>query len=61
MNQIDTYRALASAERAAAEKASLANRRVMHERSAAIWESMAASAEATAARAVVNEAAKAQR
>ncbi|MBN8838653.1 MAG: hypothetical protein J0I25_00435 [Sphingomonadales bacterium] len=56
-----TYRANAGAERAAAARTNLPNKRAMHHRSADTWETMAASAEATARRAVINEAAKAQR
>ena len=59
MSLIESYRAHAAAERAAAAKATLPNRRAMHERAALTWESMAASAEDTAARTQVNEAAKA--
>ncbi|MGY4397556.1 hypothetical protein ACVWZA_002750 [Sphingomonas sp. UYAg733] len=61
MTMIDTYRANAAAQRDAAEKTNLLNRREMHERSALTWETMAISAEETAGRALVNLAAKAQR
>jgi hypothetical protein len=59
MTPAETYRANAAAQREAAEKTTLANRREM--RSAATWESMADATEDTAARAVVNAAAKAER
>lgn len=61
MTTIETYRANAAAKRAAAAKTNLPNKRAMHHRSADTWETMAASAEATAIRAVTNQAAKAQR
>ena len=61
MTPAETYRANAAAQRDAAEKTTLANRRDMHERSASTWEAMADATEATAARAVVNAAAKADR
>jgi hypothetical protein len=61
MTQLEIYLANAAAERAAAAKAVLPNRRVMHERSADMWDAMAAGAEDTAGRALVNEAAKAAR
>lgn len=61
MTPIETYRANAAAERAAAAKTTLPNRRAMHERSAYTWETMAASAEETAGRASVNLAAKLER
>lgn len=61
MTPIETYRANAAAERAAAAKTNLPNRRAMHERSAQTWETMALSAEETIGRALVNQAAKAQR
>ena len=48
MTLIETYRANAAAQRAAAEKTDLPNRREMHERSARTWEAMALSAEDTA-------------
>jgi hypothetical protein len=59
MTTIETYRANAAAQRAAAEKTSLPNRREMHERSAFTWEAMARAAEDTQGRAAVNQAAKA--
>lgn len=58
MTPAETYRANAAAQREAAQKTTLANRREMHERSATTWESMADATEDTAARAVVNAAAK---
>lgn len=61
MTVIETYRANAAAQREAAEKTNLPNRREMHERSAMTWETMAISAEATVGRALVNQAAKAER
>jgi hypothetical protein len=61
MTPIETYRANAAAEWAAAAKTNLPNRRAMHERSARTWETMALSAEETIGRAMVNQAAKAQR
>ncbi|MGH6616352.1 hypothetical protein [Sphingomonas sp.] len=61
MTVIETYRANAAAQRDAAEKTNLPNRRAMHERSAMTWETMAISAEATAGRALVNQAAKVER
>jgi hypothetical protein len=59
MTVLETYRANAAAQRAAAAKADLPNRRVMHERSADTWETMAEAAEDTMGRAAVNLAAKA--
>ncbi|MES3151777.1 hypothetical protein [Sphingomonas faeni] len=61
MTPAETYRANAAAQREAAAKTTLANRREMHERSASTWEAMAEAIEDTAARAVVNAAAKAER
>jgi hypothetical protein len=61
MTASETYRAHAAAERAAAEKTNLPNRRAMHERSASTWEGMAQAVEETAERALVNQAAKAAR
>ena len=58
MTPAETYRANAAARREAAEKTTLANRREMHERSAAIWESMVDATKDTAAPAVVNAAIK---
>jgi hypothetical protein len=59
MTLAQTYRANAAAERAAAAKTTLENRRAMHERSAMTWEAMAISAEDTIERTRVNAAAKA--
>ncbi len=59
MTIIETYRANAAAQRAAAEKTTLPNRQAMHERSAFTWETMARAAEETLGRAAVNQAAKA--
>ena len=59
MSISDSYRASAAKERALAAKTDLANRKAMHERSAAIWDEMALNAEETADRAIVNAAAKA--
>ncbi|WP_260598885.1 hypothetical protein [Sphingomonas endolithica] len=59
MTAAETYRANAAEQRAAAEKATLANRRDMHLRSAETWDAMAEHTEDTAAKAVVNAAAKA--
>jgi hypothetical protein len=61
MSIIETYRANAAAQRAAAANTNLPNRREMHERSARTWEIMATSAEETVGRALVNQAAKAER
>ena len=61
MTPAETFRANATAQREAAEQTTLANRRQMHERPAETWESMADATEDTAARAVVNAAAKAER
>ena len=60
MTPAETYRANAAAQREAAEKTTLANRRDMHERSASTWEAMAEATDDTAARAVVNAASKAR-
>lgn len=60
MSLIESYRTQAAAQREAAAKTNLPNRRLMHERSAMTWEAMAASAEETALRTQVNEAAKVQ-
>jgi len=59
MTQYEVYLANAEAQRAAAQSTPLANRRAMHLRSAETWETMAATIRDTAARALVNEAAKA--
>jgi hypothetical protein len=61
MTVIETYRANAAAQRDAAKKTDLPNRREMHERSALTWETMAMNAEVTVGRALVNQAAKAER
>ncbi len=53
-----TYRANAAAQRAAALKTNLRNRREMHERAAETWEAMALVAEDTVSKAAVNAAAK---
>ena len=58
MTPSETYRAYAAAQRKAALETNLTNRREMHERSAATWESMMISAEDTAERTTVNLAAK---
>jgi hypothetical protein len=58
MTVIETYRANAAAQRAAAANTNLPNRRDMHERSALTWDTMARSAEETVGRAEVNLAAK---
>jgi len=59
MTTIETYLANAAAQRAAAEKTNLPNRRKMHERSALTWETMARAAADTQSKAAVNLAAKA--
>ena len=59
MTPAETYRSNAAIQRKAAETSSLANRREMHERAAETWDAMAEAIEDTAARAVVNAAAKA--
>ena len=59
MTAAETYRANAAEQLALAAKSELANRRAMHERSAALWIEMAQSAEQTADRTAVNVAAKA--
>ena len=61
MTPAETYRLNAAAQRAAAQKTNLPNRRAMHERSAMTWDAMADNAEATAGRARVNAEAKAGR
>ncbi len=58
MSTSEAYRANAAAERAAAAKTNLPNRKAMHERSAMTWEAMAQGVEETAERASVNLAAK---
>jgi hypothetical protein len=61
LDQATALRARAASERAAAAACSLQNRRAMHERAAEAWEIMALQLEDTAARTLVNEAAKAAR
>jgi hypothetical protein len=61
MTTAETYRALAAAQRDAAAKTDLLNRRIMHERSAVSWDAMAEAAEDTVERTLVNGAAKAAR
>jgi hypothetical protein len=61
MNPSETFRANAVAQRAAAAKSDLPNRRAMHERSALMWDQMAEAAEDTVERSLVNAAAKAAR
>jgi hypothetical protein len=58
MSTSEVYRANAAAEREAAAKTNLPNRKAMHERSAMTWEAMAQGVEETAERASVNLAAK---
>jgi hypothetical protein len=61
MTTAETYRALAAAQRDAAAKTDLLNRRIMHEGSAVSWDAMAEAAEDTVERTLVNAAAKAAR
>jgi hypothetical protein len=61
MTTAETYRALAAAQRDAAANTDLLNRRMMHERSAMSWDTMAQAAEDTIGRSIVNAAAKAAR
>ncbi len=61
MTASETYRAQAAAQREAARKTTLHNRREMHERSAMAWDAMAEAAEDTVAKAAVNAASKAAR
>lgn len=61
MDPATAYHARAAAERAKAAASDLPNRRAMHERAAEAWEAMARQVEDTAARMLVNEAAKAAR
>lgn len=61
MSLMETYLANARAQRDAAEKTPLPNRKAMHERSAETWEAMARGVSETAARAAINLAAKAGR
>lgn len=58
MSLMQTYLANAQAQRDAAAKTPLPNRRAMYERSAEIWEGMARDVSDTAVRAAVNLAAK---
>lgn len=58
MSLMETYLANARAQRDAAAKTSLPNRKAMHERSAEKWEDMAQSVSDTATRAAINLAAK---
>lgn len=58
MTSAETFRANAAAQREAATKTNLQNRREMHERSAAAWEIMAEANDDTVAKAAVNAAAK---
>lgn len=59
MSISNSFRQNADAQRALAAQSTLANRRAMHERSAQTWDAMAANAEETSGRALVNAAAKA--
>jgi hypothetical protein len=61
MSASETYRANAAAQRDAAAKTTLSNRREMHERSAMAWDAMAEAAEDTIAKAAVNAASRAAR
>lgn len=58
MSLIETYLANAQAQRDAAAKTPLPNRKAMHERSAEKWEAMALGVSDTATRAAINLAAK---
>lgn len=58
MSLAETYFANAQAQRDAAAKATLSNRKAMHERAAETWEAMARSVSDTETRAAVNLAAK---
>ena len=58
MSLIEIYLANAQAQRDAAAKMPLPNRKAMHERSAETWEVMARGVSDTAARAAINLAAK---
>lgn len=58
MTNAEQYRAQAAAQRILAAKCDLPNRRLMHERSALMWDEMAQSAEDTIERTLVNAAAK---
>jgi len=59
MSLFETYSANAQAQRDAASKTSLPNRKAMHERAAETWEAMALGVRDTAARTAINLAAKA--
>jgi hypothetical protein len=61
MTSAENYRALSAAQRDAAAKTDLLNRRIMHERAALAWDAMAEAAEDTVAKSAVNAAAKAAR
>jgi hypothetical protein len=61
MSTAQNYRVLAAAQRDAAAKTDLLNRRIMHERSAMSWDAMAEAAEDTVERSLVNAVAKAAR
>lgn len=58
MTNAEQYRAQAANQRTLAAKSDLANRRLMHERSATMWDEMAQSAEDTIERSLINAAAK---
>ncbi len=59
MSNAEHYRAQAATQRALAAKSDLANRRLLHERSAMMWDEMAVSAEDTIERAQINAASRA--
>ena len=61
MTNAEQYRAQATAQRTLAAQSDLPNRRLMHERSALMWDEMAQSAEDTIERTLVNAAAKLER
>jgi hypothetical protein len=61
MTNADQYRAQAAAQRDLAAKSDLPNRRLLHERSALMWDEMAQAAEDTIERTLVNAAAKSVR
>jgi hypothetical protein len=58
MTNAEQYRAHAVAQRHLAAQSDLPNRRLMHERSAMMWDEMARSAEDMIERTLVNAAAK---
>ncbi len=58
MTLLETYLANAQAQRDAAAKTPLPNRKAMHERAAETWDVMAQGVSDTAARAAINLAAK---